>query len=428
MDERDQECTSVLQESREQTGAPRIPGAPVPPGTSLPTGKPIPQGVSVSQGVPVPSDTAQPSGAPVPPAAPIPSHIPMLPGTPVPPGASVPSDTPVARQPSRGIMPAIGWFMVALLMPIGLFVLMMVGAIAAFTAESFATNIDPNLLAVSPDLLLRADICGQLLVACVGVPIWLAIRRKTNVARRRTQRCKGAGLRTAGLILLAGLALQMLLSIALNWVLSFLPELAGEYMEHMEAAGVGEFSALSLLTVAILAPLIEEVACRGLMFEFLLRSFTALPWGRARVAAKQVVEPAMPEVAPTVEQGAAQRATLEPEDVRVSRPALIVAIVLQGLAFGAMHLNLVQIAYAFPMGVLLAWVLWQTGSLWACIGLHFAVNASSFLMEPLLGSMNGFTVALLLACAAAVFVYCIRALNSTALPVRDGSADSKATV
>lgn len=49
-------------------------------------------------------------------------------------------------------------------------------------------------------------------------------------------------------------------------------------------------------------------------------------------------------------------------------------MLLSGLLFGLMHLNLNQIAYAVPLGILLALVLEMTGSFLAPMVVHFTIN------------------------------------------------------
>ena len=54
------------------------------------------------------------------------------------------------------------------------------------------------------------------------------------------------------------------------------------------------------------------------------------------------------------------------------------AVLLQGLAFGCIHGQLLWVCYASIFGVLLGWVRVKTGSLKASILLHLGFNLSSF--------------------------------------------------
>lgn len=61
------------------------------------------------------------------------------------------------------------------------------------------------------------------------------------------------------------------------------------------------------------------------------------------------------------------------------------AVLMSGLLFGLMHMNLNQAAYAFVIGILLALLVEATGSLWSSVLYHFLFNAQSvcllFLMK-----------------------------------------------
>ncbi len=56
-----------------------------------------------------------------------------------------------------------------------------------------------------------------------------------------------------------------------------------------------------------------------------------------------------------------------------------VAAALSALLFGILHLNLVQCVYAFVLGILLAHIVYQTGSLLAAAAAHMAANLVSVL-------------------------------------------------
>ncbi len=63
---------------------------------------------------------------------------------------------------------------------------------------------------------------------------------------------------------------------------------------------------------------------------------------------------------------------------KASRRFYVVNII-QALAFGAMHGNLVQGSYAFLLGLVLGWLRYRYDSLWVPMIVHFMVNLSSFL-------------------------------------------------
>lgn len=53
------------------------------------------------------------------------------------------------------------------------------------------------------------------------------------------------------------------------------------------------------------------------------------------------------------------------------------AIVVSAVVFGAMHYNIVQFVYAFLLGIFFAYLLEKTGELWTCILAHIAANLFS---------------------------------------------------
>ena len=83
-----------------------------------------------------------------------------------------------------------------------------------------------------------------------------------------------------------------------------------------------------------------------------------------------------------------------------SYPATPLACVLSSLVFGLLHGQLLWIAYAFIMGVVLTLVFERTGTLWASIVVHVTFNlVGTYAVQYLPGSF--FILVLGLAGAAA---------------------------
>lgn len=152
-----------------------------------------------------------------------------------------------------------------------------------------------------------------------------------------------------------------------------------EYAELMEDTSVGVFAIVSALSIAVLAPINEEIVCRGVMLEYAMRAMSP-GWN--------------------VADGARYRA--------VSARAFWIANTLQALAFGVLHMNLIQGSYAFALGVLEGWVFWRTGKLRYPIILHFALNVSSYLVEPLYPVLSVVPTGLVIVLAAVVCAAGIR--------------------
>lgn len=56
------------------------------------------------------------------------------------------------------------------------------------------------------------------------------------------------------------------------------------------------------------------------------------------------------------------------------------AAVASGLVFGVLHLNINQFCYAFIMGIIFAFMVEATGSIWSSVLAHFAFNTYSIIM------------------------------------------------
>ena len=138
----------------------------------------------------------------------------------------------------------------------------------------------------------------------------------------------------------------------------------------MEQAGIG-VNVLTIIASVLLAPIGEELLCRGIIFHY----FTKVTEGmKSRTA------------------------------------AFWIANALQALAFGIMHGNWIQGTYAFVLGMGLGWLRHRYQSLYASMLAHFLVNFLStyvmgYVLYPVPESPLG---ALILIVAGAVLVFLAR--------------------
>ncbi|MBR2189205.1 MAG: CPBP family intramembrane metalloprotease [Eubacterium sp.] len=80
-------------------------------------------------------------------------------------------------------------------------------------------------------------------------------------------------------------------------------------------------------------------------------------------------------------------------------------IVLSALLFGLYHMNMIQLLYAFVLGLFFAWIYGKTRTLAAPVLCHAAANASALLIEYLVdqpGRITGSAISVLMAAEAAV--------------------------
>lgn len=103
------------------------------------------------------------------------------------------------------------------------------------------------------------------------------------------------------------------------------------YEQLMEDSGIGELTVFSAIAAVIMAPVGEELVCRGLSLEYLKRAGARF-W---------------------------------------------VINVVQAALFGVMHLNLVQGVYAFLVGLVCGYLMLKYRNLLASIFFHAVFNAYS---------------------------------------------------
>ncbi len=206
----------------------------------------------------------------------------------------------------------------------------------------------------------------QVLALAIFYPWWRRLCPGSFVERRvGASPAHASAAKTAAILLFIGVAAQFFVSAVLGYVELFFPEPMAEYTEMME--DVGGFTAIATLSTVVLAPISEELVCRGIMLEYALRAVSP-SWGPVDRARR----------------------------IGLSSRAFWIAAVLQAIAFGVLHMNWIQGSYAFALGVVEAWVFWRTGRLRYPILLHLALNGSSALVDPLAPLVNSLPAPLVL--------------------------------
>lgn len=134
----------------------------------------------------------------------------------------------------------------------------------------------------------------------------------------------------------------------------FLPDYVSDPLVEMMTANLP----LTFLAVGVLVPIYEEFLVRGLMFKELRENIN-----------------------------------------------LTVALLIQGLIFGLMHGNVLQFSYAFPMGVLMGYILTKYRSIWAPILIHLVWNSTSLLMGVIMpGAVSFETFLVLISLSGLIFL------------------------
>lgn len=269
-----------------------------------------------------------------------------------------------------------GAYMLIQVMTIGLGSVV-VGVAAALSTGDYESFVESPAFS---NMVLGLSVVAQLAIIAVFLPMWRRMRPGSFIARRDQAAPEGVSVvKSLAILLLVGVSAQFLVGCLLGFVEMLFPEAMAEYAELMEDTSVGVFAIVSALSIAVLAPINEEIVCRGVMLECAMRAMSP-DWNAT--------------------DGARYRA--------VSARAFWIANTLQALAFGALHMNLIQGSYAFVLGAVLGWVFWRTGKLRYPIILHFAMNASSYLVEPLYPLLSVVPTGLVIVFAAVMFALGIR--------------------
>ena len=319
--------------------------------------------------------------------------------------------------------------------------------------------------ALGMDVVAAADLYLSLFVQLLSLltfALWWRRLRPCSFLSARCGACSasaGAWARRVAGIVLVGVAVQLLIAIALSLVWLFVPEVIDGYSELMEDSGSTSFNILSVAVVALGAPVVEELTCRGVMMEFALRA--VCPEWRPRWLRKKK-RPASPMPAAAPESGDAatasskdgqegavaepvssapalgaaatsRAAALEPSrpapSVPVSWRRFAAAATIQAAIFALLHGNLVQSSYAFVVGLLFAVVVWRTGSLADGMILHAAINLSSYFVSDFVALLSMVAEALVFVVPVISLVVGFRLFwDATAPRTHRGADDASSTL
>lgn len=183
-------------------------------------------------------------------------------------------------------------------------------------------------------------VCVVNVAACLAV-LWWGFR-KTHRSLREVFPLTSFRLITLLPLSLAVVGLHVILSEADNvtrWIMP-MPTFLEQVFSDLAKGGLS-----SLVALLIVAPLTEELLCRGLILGGFLRRYSVRK-----------------------------------------------AVLASALLFAALHVNPYQFFTPFALGVLIGWVFLKTRSLWPCIYAHALNNAGGFVARDVLGiDIPGYT-------------------------------------
>ena len=212
-------------------------------------------------------------------------------------------------------------YVLAFLKSIG-FVVMYLVVNAVFLVTYFIINPEVELEDIPANTLTLMLFGTQVIVLII---ILLIYRQKfTSVVKLRKTTPKI--LLWSFLIGFAGINISVIIIEVLTILI---PDQVASYIEAVEASIGGASFFLSFLVAGIMAPIVEEIAMRGMFFKW-FEGTNIKPW---------------------------------------------VLIVFSGLLFGVFHVNLIQGTFATVIGIIYALGFYMTKSLWVPIMMHFANNA-----------------------------------------------------
>lgn len=135
-----------------------------------------------------------------------------------------------------------------------------------------------------------------------------------------------------------------------------MPSVAEEYMNNLSA--ILEITPRMLLQVCLIAPIIEELFFRGLIFSLMSK---LLPF--------------------------------------------ILANIVQAIVFGIYHGNVVQVVYAFILGMFIGYILFITGSIVYTIVLHMSINLTGMFIDRIVPMDEALIVRMVIMIISFVIIY-----------------------
>lgn len=186
----------------------------------------------------------------------------------------------------------------------------------------FTKNIEIVKNNIYP-LVLIGDIITLILIALIFLPTEYKIKDRINI--------KKIPMKEYFNIFVLGIGVTILLL----FLSGILTKLIPSYNEVANQLATSRASVLQLIITIVLIPIYEEIFYRGIIFGYLRKNFN-----------------------------------------------IIVAIVVQALVFGVMHLNLVQGIYTFILGIVLALIYMYSESILGNITVHIIFNLLGILIVP----------------------------------------------
>lgn len=234
----------------------------------------------------------------------------------------------------------VGFFFLSLTPPIACIILQLVLGAIYITLSSLVSMINfqaANPMATQQEIMdayvqyaYDASAGGVMFYHLLSIPIFgLWYYFGCNKPKMK-QSVKNVSWKAAVIGVVGGVILCLMTNGIVGIEQFIMPKTMEQFMELMKVVGMGN-SAPAVIAAIILAPIGEEVVCRGLTLYYAKK---ALPY-------------------------------------------FWMANVLQAFLFGLIHMNLIQGIYAFAIGLFLGYLAERYHSILPCILVHFVVNFST---------------------------------------------------
>lgn len=233
----------------------------------------------------------------------------------------IPTPAEIEKQRARKDAGFVGWVLIALL-----------------AAQYITSLILRLLIAVGLLSIAAMSNTAYLFLSMAMYVFYLAVPTLTValLSRRRQNPFPTKHVRAGSyaVALFGGMAMAVLANYITNVIMSVLVEIGIPYPQFEKTqSGTSVSLLLNLLSTAILPALLEEMVMRGYVLGALRRYGDKL------------------------------------------------AVVLTAVLFGLIHGNVLQLPFAFMLGLVLGWLVVQTDSIWPAVLLHFGNNAMSVLLD-----------------------------------------------
>lgn len=222
-----------------------------------------------------------------------------------------------------------------------LLVAWIMGNTASLQEIASAEDIVDQLMTVFQDNIMATSLIYQIIALVIfGLWYYLAWGQKKDTT------VKKLNMKSVAKIIVLGVFFELLTSSILTIVEIYFPSIMEAYEQLMEEAGLNEISVAVALATVVMAPIVEELAFRGVTMKLALH-----------ITGKNTLN---------------------------DNVTFWIANIIQALAFGVGHLNWVQGCYAFALGIVMGCVIRKYKTIYASIILHAVFNFSGTILAVLL--------------------------------------------